>query len=166
MKYKIYNSKKGIAIDELIPAIIVIFVIAILGSLLYFGEVQENRKDIADIKKQQDFSYANQILVGYLSKLDDTYNTKADALSSAYNKKSYESVKKDMQNYLDVKLSGLSWELEIFDSLKNKVFSLESPNEYPPDSEEVQVGLVTIPINGLEPNYMQISLYFRRKYTI
>ena len=49
MKYKIFNSKKGIGIDDAIPVMVVIFVVAIMFMLFKFSE-HSKEKDFISLK--------------------------------------------------------------------------------------------------------------------
>ena len=121
MKYKIFRNKRAIGIDDAIPVIVIIFVVAIMFMLFKFNE-HSKEKDIANnIQNQKDIIDGHEVLVGYLTKTDSSGKNNADLLMEAYLNKD-DSVKSKVKDYFSAKLLHLTgWEVQISDS-QNKVF--------------------------------------------
>lgn len=162
MKYKTFNNKKGIGIDDAIPIIIFIFVAALVIFVLRINDIGKSSKIKDDIQHQKDILDGHQALMEYLARIDEQGN-KADFISKSINKKDYESIKKDMEKFFGEKLSYLpEWDIDVVDTSQKNILSVKSTNYYSGyELHQVsQVASVAIPINGQQ--YITIKLFFGR----
>ncbi len=163
MKYKIYDNRKGIGIDDAVPLIIFIF-IAVFGIFIFnISEKVKSENLVEDIQIQKDILEGHEILMVYLTTSDVQMNNKADLISQSYTEKNYENLKKDLKEHFDKKLAYLPlWYIDIIDQSGNNIFSIQSTNYYSgyEQSKVAEVGFVLIPVYGLESQYIRIKLFF------
>lgn len=154
------DNKKGIGIDDAVPSIIFIFVVTIAILFLRINEAEASDKNTEEIKKQKYVSDAHSVLMGYLTKLDENGDSRADFISKSYAKKDYKELKKDMEHYFSGKLAYLSgWHINLIDQSKNNILSLETDNFLPKPYDFVRVAPMFIPVNGKTPQYLALELF-------
>ncbi len=160
-----FVNKKGIGIDDTIAFIIFIFIAAIGIFFFRFNENVKSAGIVEDIKLQKDTLYVHQVLIEYLSKIDEQGNNKADFISKSVIEKDYEKLKKDMKEYFDIKLAPYSiWYIDLIDSSHKSLFSLQN-DAYSSASEQykdTQFVSVFIPVYNTAPGYIQIQLFYGR----
>lgn len=160
MKYKIFVSKNGVVLDEILPLILLGFGLVLILGYVKVSEASTREKIIEDIIKQNDVVYAHETLIEYLKMLDEKGNNKIDFLSKSMIEKDYESIKKDMKDYFDKKLSNFPiWRIDLYES-QNFILSINSKNyELEPRQYELrEVASVTVPLYS--PNrHLSIKLF-------
>ncbi len=158
MKYKIFNSKKAIGIDDAVPLIIFLFIAAFVIVLFRINEKITEDRIANDIETQKEILDGNNALIDYLRETDSRGNTNADSIAKSHASSNYDNVKKDMQAYFEKKLSHVpAWRIEVVAPSGN--FFVESSN-YQFMQQKDEVAAAAIPVIGKETGTIQLALYF------
>jgi len=168
LSFKIINNKKGIGIDDAVPIIIFIFVAALVIVFIRINEKVKHDKIIEDIQRQKDALEGNSILMSYIKTVDEHGNNKADFISKSITGKNYDALTQDIKEYFTKKGIDKNWYVDVKDASNNLIFPSISDTKYSPQEQysstqtAYPVASVVIPINGFEPGYVHIELYFSR----
>ncbi|MEK6984466.1 MAG: hypothetical protein AABX33_07875 [Nanoarchaeota archaeon] len=166
MKYKIFDSKRGIAEDETIPFIIFVFIAAFGIFLFSINERIKSNELIGDIQLQKYALNGHEVLIEYVSQIDEKGERKIDSISKYYIEKNYDSLKKDIQDFFDIKLAHLpEWYVDAIDSFGEKIFTAQG-SYYLSETQnyaQYQVGSIIIPANGDDSRYIQLKLFYGRQ---
>ena len=156
-----FNSKKGIGIDDAVPMIIFILVAVFAIFLFRINEEIKNQDKIDEIKYQGKILDGHEVLINYLIQVDDNDNTRSYFLSTSYTEGNYDILKEDMREYFESKLSPytLKWRLELVDPSGKEIFSMEKLGTGVVFRMD-QVASVSIPIDDDEYSYVTLKLYF------
>lgn len=162
MKYKIYNNKKGIGVDDAVPLIIFIFVVAFGVFFFKLYEQGKSDKTIDNIQRQKNILEGHGILMDYLRIVDENGNNNADLISKSYNQKDYSNLKKDVEIYFNSKLKLdylQEWRIELVDSGQN-IFLFAQSRGYSPKMDAIyQADSVFIPVKGLKSQLITLNLF-------
>ena len=102
----------------------------------------------------------------YLAKIDGNGNNKADFISKSITQKDYDAVKQDITQYFNSKFGNFNWYVDIKDSSKKLVMPTITNVQFSPQEQYSStqsaflVSSVSIPVNGQEPTYVTIELFF------
>ena len=166
MKYKIYDNKKGIGIDDAVPLIIFIFVAAIGIFLFRVNENIKSNKLIEDIQTQKDIIEGHEVLISYLRKIDEQGNSKADSISKLVIEKNYEILKKDLTDYFGKRLEYLNWYIEVKESSGKLLFPALANAQYSPQeqysSTQVAHLVASVLVSISNKDHILIELFFAR----
>lgn len=167
MKYKIFKSKKSVALDEALPLIGLLILFVLFVGWTKVSEASENKNTIEDIANKNDLSYSHEALMGYLKKLDDNGNNRIDFLSKNYNDKNYNSIRSDLEYYFRPKFSNLQmWRIELYDSSGYDILKppLRISDRNFADTEPIinPVASISVPINSPQSTYLTFKIYFGR----
>ena len=162
MRFRILNSKKGIAIGDAVAMIIFLLVAAFGVFFFHINEDVKGKALVTDIQLQKDKLSGHEVLVGYMEDSD-----KSDLLAQAVIGKNYDALKNDMGQYFSGKLAGIQWHIDVKDSSNNLLFQIKSIVSNPVDFEVIQVegapyfiDSIVIPVSGAD--YISIDLKFIR----
>ena len=159
-----FINKKGIGIDDTIAFIIFLFIAAIGLFFFRFNENLKSAELVDDIKLQKDIQSGHEVLMEYLSKIDENGNSKADFISKSIIEKNNEILKKDLMDYFGKRLENLNWYIEVKDSSGNLIFPALTNAHYSPQEQYSStkvansVSSMIIPIKN--QNYISLELFF------
>ena len=164
MKYKILDNKKGIGIDDAVPLVIFFFIAAFGVFLFNVNEKVKGQRLISDIQFQKDILNGHEILIEYITKIDEQGN-RAEFIAKSYLEKDYDKIKKDMKEYFDIKLANFpAWYIDLVDSSQQEIFSIQSDNYHSAHDQLnfVQITSIHVPVNSQQSMYLQIKLFTGR----
>ena len=175
LKPRILGSKKAVGIEDAIPLIIFIFVGAIIfGAFMLFDNTRQATTQTT-MKNQIDKLDANEILAGFLAKVDEKGNTNADLILKLYidkekNLGNEDVLKNNIRDYFGERLSHWTkWKLQIDQNGDySKNIMTVSSDDGPALSRNFglvgstnEVSEFLIPVSSSE--YLSITLFFEQQ---
>jgi len=158
LKYKIFNSKKGIGIDDAIPVMVVIFVVAIMFMLFKFSEHSKEKGITDNIQQQKELVQGHDSLMGYLTSITNGMNN-ADLVAASYLNKD-KSAEDSIKTYFSSRLPNINgWRVKIEDSKEKEFLDLKY-GFYDKSPLKYQVAESVIPVKNGET--LKITLYFAK----
>src|SRR3989344_1769803 len=148
------KSKRGIAIDEAVP-LIVLIIVAVFG-VFFFRACEAGKSDVKsdNVLLEKKLGNAHEVLMNYLQTIGSDGN-KADFIAKSYLNDDIELLKTDLRQYLENRLSD-AWRVEIVSSSGKSVLADDSVS-YQETSARYLAANSVVPVNNGE--YILIKLY-------